>query len=179
MTLLEASLIFLLLFVLIALGYFIVLSGIFEKRYKKVQDKYLSLAMNKKLLVPGRFMRKDEQTFLEKLYAVLNSNDYYIAAQVHISDIVDVKSSHKDHDNLYFELGQKSVDYVVFEKKEFKIIVAIELNGASHFYQGQAKNRDKLVEDIFKNVDIPFLPYPKEKMHDEHFLRNALTKYLL
>jgi hypothetical protein len=125
-----------------------------EKRYYEVQDGYLNLVIGKKLIEPANFLRQDEKEFFSVLKQIYGEG-YNIVPQVHLSNIAEVISGYRDHDNLYFELKRIIFDYVVFDKG-FNPVVAIELNGKSHFAKNRI-SRDSRAKNFAENLKIPFV----------------------
>ncbi len=143
-------------------------------KLNKRDDEFLQLA-NKENYFEKKYnyLRRDELSFLRLLQQKIGS-DYDIIPQVHLSDIVSVKNNVRDHDNLYQLLGQKSVDYVIFSKKDLTPLIAIELNGESHLAYNR-KNRDKVVEGILSKVEIKFLPVQADEYFNDEVVEKVLS----
>lgn len=126
----------------------------------KTEDALLQMANKDNYFdKKASLLRSDELSFYNTLQSII-SDKFYIFPQVHLSDLVNIKNSSRDHENLYQLLGNKSVDYVVFTKPSMAPILAIELNGASH-YAAQRQNRDKFVKTLFDSVGIKLLEVEK------------------
>src|SRR6266700_5825156 len=112
---------------------FFLLSEYRRNKLVQTQDIIFSLA-NKKGFFSKKssFIRNDEKEILHLLETVVG-NDYYVYPQVHYSELIDVADANKDHDNLYLQLGEKRVDFAVFDKKLLSPKLVIELNGEYHF----------------------------------------------
>ncbi len=131
-----------------------------REQLQKDEDKYVQLA-NKDDFFERKYsiLRYDELKLFNVLKSIIGDN-YYIFPQVHLSEMVAIKSAFKDHDNLYEILGNKSVDFGVFTKDKMRPLLAIELNGSSHFLSGRT-NRDALVKNILKKVGVEYIPLEK------------------
>lgn len=127
----------------------------------KTEDALLQLA-NKDSHFEKKtsLLRSDELDFYNTLLKIVGDENY-VFPQVRLSDLVNIKNSSRDHENLYQVLGTKSVDYVVFNKTSMAPLLAIELNGASHF-AAQRKNRDEVVKTLLESVGIGFLAVNKD-----------------
>lgn len=139
----------------------------------KARDDLLQFANKGDFFTKKQYMRPDEYEFYKKLQNIIGP-DYYLFPQVHLSSIIDIKNNFKDHDNLYFLLGNKSVDYVVLNKLMFPIMV-IELNGKSHFWNNR-KNRDELVKSLVTKIGINYLPIDKDNMNLEKIEQEIKSK---
>lgn len=132
----------------------------------KTEDELFQLANKDDFFIKkNSYIRGDELLFYTKLQAIVGDN-YFLFPQVHLSELVDVRNNVRDHDNLYHLLGNRSVDYVIFNKPEMKPLLAIELNGESHLMMNR-KNRDKTVGSLLEKVGIKFLPVDKNNYNLE------------
>lgn len=149
--------------------------GWLEKRSFEIKDQYLSLVIGKKLVEPKDYLYKTEKDFFWTLRDVCGDK-YIIATQVHLSDLAEVISGYRDHDNLYFELKRVIYDFVIFDK-EFKPLVAIELNGSSHNAKNR-KVRDLRADNFASNLKIPMVIFGNEDRFDRVKVETVLKKYL-
>lgn len=153
-----------------------------SERYKdkwiKSDDALLQLAnKDNHFKKKESLLRQDELEFYNVLQGIIN-NQYTVLPQVRLSDLVSIKNDSRDHENLYHVLGNKSVDYAVFTKATMAPVLAIELNGASHFAANR-QNRDQVVKALLEGVGINFLPvdknsYKKEELSEK--LKNLLSE---
>jgi hypothetical protein len=144
--------------IIISLGIFIMIQFIqydqLEKSYFEFKDSYLNIILEKKLIEKKSLLRPEEITFY-KLLQKLIPKKYFVVPQVSLSSIADVKIGYRDHDNLYYNLRKSIFDYVIFDDK-FNPLVAVELNGSSHFLNNR-KNRDAMSENLVKNLGMKFV----------------------
>jgi len=139
---------------------FIVLSAwiaiYYRDKYFKTRDDLLDLADKRGFFTKKHsIMRQDEKLLFDVLMK-LYGEKYYIFPQVRLAAILDVKNDVKDHDNLYRQIDHLSLDYVIFDRTTLAPLVAVELNGKSH-YQWNRQNRDQKVTNILKNAGISFI----------------------
>lgn len=146
-----------------------------EKRTFELKDGYLSLVIDKKLVQPKDYLYKTEKDLFRLLQSIYG-NKYNIATQVHLSDLAEVIAGYRDHDNLYFELKRIIYDFVIFDK-EFRPLVAIELNGSSHYTKNR-KVRDLRADNFANNLKIPLVTFLNEDRFDKTKVETALKKYL-
>lgn len=98
-------------------------------------------------------MNSNEFKFFRVLEQVVGDK-YYIVPQVVISDLVDVKENGFLKKSYRTKIDKKTVDFVLFNKTDYSLYVAIELDGYSHL-EPKTKERDTFVEDLFRRVGIP------------------------
>lgn len=120
-------------------------------------------------------LRSDELSFYIILQKIVG-DEYYLFPQVRLSDLVNIKNGSRDHENLYQLLGTKSVDYVVFSKSAMAPLLAVELNGSSH-YSLQRQNRDQLVKTLIESVGIKFLVVDKNS-YDQNEISEDIKSHL-
>lgn len=162
------------------IGFIVVLAYIalyFRDKYFKVLDEYLDLAGKKDFFKKRpSIMYADERKFFDILIS-LYGNNYYIFPQVRIASIIEVKNDVKDHDNLYRTIDHLSVDYVLYEKSTISPVLAIELNGKSHF-QINRRNRDHVVENILTKAGIKFKPFQSTETYDKEEIKRNIDGIL-
>ena len=138
----------------------------FNDKLIKREDELLQLADKDDYFMKKRgYLRDDELDLFDHLQKIVGDK-YHVFPQIHLSDLLYVKNGIRDHENLYQVLGQKSVDYVIFSKKDMVPLVAIELNGASHL-QFNRQNRDKLVKSLLTKAGVKFFTIQKDQYLSE------------
>lgn len=154
----------------------------YESEYRrqkliKTEDILFSLA-NKKGLFSKKhtFIRNDELQLFHLLEQVIGEK-YYIFPQVHFSELIDVANGNKDHDDLYLKLGEKHVDFAIFDKQQISPKAVVELNGEYHFRASQ-KNKDESRKDLFESVGIKFITIPKATTYSLDELKIQIVPYL-
>lgn len=79
-----------------------------------------------------------------------------ISTQVALNRIIEINN--KRVSNLYEEIKNKSIDYVIYDLNSGKIICCIELDGREHAENEDRKNRDivisKMLNGIIKIIHI-------------------------
>lgn len=90
-----------------------------------------------------------------------------ISAQVAINRIIDINN--KRNGELYEEIRDKSIDYVLYDLNNGEIKCCIELNGKEHDMDPEKKQRDILVKKMFQGI-IPLIPIPLEEAFDKEKL---------
>jgi hypothetical protein len=54
------------------------------------------------------------------------------------------------------KLCQKHVDFVLYDRRTMSVLLAIELDDASHD-QPERRRRDKFVDEVFRGIGLPLL----------------------
>ena len=83
-------------------------------------------------------------------------NDYFVFPQIHLSSILDHKIAGQYWKASFGHINQKSVDFILCDKKYLSPKLAIELDDISHKAVKRIW-RDTEVERIFKDVELPLL----------------------
>lgn len=71
-------------------------------------------------------------------------------------------------------IGQNSIDFMIC-KRDFKMLVAIELNGPSHKTENQ-KRRDLNKSNALKSASIPLLIYENHNIPNAEQVRNDVIR---
>jgi len=124
--------------------------------------KFLILFLSRKSKYPyeqkSEYLTKAELVFLKVLRQAINGS-YEIVTQVPLGSIVRVKSNSKNYYKYYNQIDRKILDFVLFDKSNFKPLLVIELDDSSHNLPDR-KNRDKFVDKVLGVVKIPILHLP-------------------
>jgi very-short-patch-repair endonuclease len=97
-----------------------------------------------------------------EVYAVLQKvvgEKYVVVPQVHLSTILDEKVRGQDWRAALAHIQRKSVDYCVCDAATFAPKLAVELDDSTHTHDDR-KERDVVVEEIFKNAGLPLVRIP-------------------
>jgi very-short-patch-repair endonuclease len=98
-------------------------------------------------------MNENELKFFRVLEQVVGDK-YYILPQVVISDLVDVKQRGFLRKSYRTKIDKKTIDFCLFNKTDYSLYAAIELDGYSHL-EPKTQERDIFVEDLFHRIGIP------------------------
>lgn len=101
------------------------------------------------------FLTRAEHEFYDVLVSVVGQ-DYYVFAQVHLPTILNHKIPNQDWRAALAHVNRKSVDFVLCDKKFISPKLAIELDDKTHEREDR-KERDGIVEQIFKDAGMPLL----------------------
>jgi len=107
----------------------------------------------------NEFMTISERIFMRTLINVIKKlNDEYkenrlflqISTQVALNRIIDINN--KRISELYNEIKNKSIDYVLYDMNTGRIICCIELDGKEHLLNEDRKSRDILISKMLNEV---------------------------
>ena len=99
------------------------------------------------------FFSRSEQEFFRVLSESLDRERYAIFPKVRLADFVEVAVKGKEYWSWWNKIKSKHIDFLVWDIREQKIALAIELDGKSHQSE-KMKKRDGFVEKMYERVDI-------------------------
>jgi hypothetical protein len=120
-----------------------------------------------------------EQQFARVLAEALPSG-YTVMVQVALQRVVTVRNPRRGQpwrDKRWNQISQKSLDFVVVRSADSKIILAIELDDATHL-QANRIARDALLDTIMADAGVPLVHIPVQSHYDGHALQMQLLGYL-
>ena len=139
-------------------------------------NEYKFYDENKKYFLKENLLNEYEMKFFNIVRETLKSK-YVIVPQVNLQTIIETDSN-KRNDELF-----RNVDFIIYYEKEYKPLLAIELNGKQHKTNEYWKERDKSVQQILNSVGLPLLTIDikvLKKLTDDELCKNAkeINKYL-
>ncbi len=105
---------------------------------------------------------------------------YTVMVQVALQRVVTVRNRRRGipwRDPRWNQIAQKSLDYVVIRSADSKIILAIELDDATHL-QAKRIDRDELLDTIMRDAGVPFLHVLVQAHYDRQALQMQLLGYV-
>lgn len=128
-----------------------------------IQNENGNWIKNIKKGIEERFYNEDKQYTLNltplnefelNFYNLIRKNidnKFIIDPQTNLQTIIKTNTN-KRNDELF-----RNIDYVIFEKINYSPILAIELNGLQHKTNAYNQERDKSVQSILKDAQLPLL----------------------
>lgn len=129
--------------------------------------------------VVAMVLTPSEQQFARVLADALPSG-YTVMMQVALQRVVAVRNPRRGQpwrDKRWNQISQKSLDFVVIRSADSKIILAIELDDATHL-QANRIARDELLDTIMADAGVWLLHVPVHAHYDCHALQMQLLGYL-
>ena len=105
-----------------------------------------------------RLLSAAELQFFHTLETVVGDH-FYLLAKVRVADLVDVRGVY-GHEwwTAFARVSQKHVDFLVASRQTLEVLVAIELDDASHL-RGSRRKRDDLLNAVFVQAGIPLIRF--------------------
>lgn len=127
-----------------------------------------------------KFLEDSERKFFRVLLNIiprLNNRKekryIQISTQVAINRIIDINN--RRNTDLYEEIKDKSIDYVLFDLNTSKIMCCIELQGKEHFENEERIKRDILIRKIFKESEIKYIEIKTQNEYNENEIYNEIV----
>lgn len=122
------------------------------------------------------FFSRAEREFYETLKRALPAK-YTAFANVRLQDIFYISAKGEERRGVYARFQDKHVDFLVVTQKEYRPVLGIELDGASHD-RSEQKYRDAVKEVVFTSAGLPLLRFRNEEKWTPDSLRVQLLKAL-
>ena len=110
-------------------------------------------------------MTEREQEFYKKLKLVCGDS-ILIFPQIHLSSLFFHNVKGQNFKLAFRFINRLSVDFVLVDSRNFKTLLAIELDDSTHNEKDRVK-RDLIVNDIFKKANFPLLRIDSIKIDNE------------
>lgn len=110
-------------------------------------------------------MTEREQEFYKKLKLVCGDS-ILIFPQIHLSSLFFHNVKGQNFKLAFRFINRLSVDFVLVDSRNFKTLLAIELDDSTHNEKDRIK-RDLIVNDIFKKAHFPLLRVDSIKIDNE------------
>jgi very-short-patch-repair endonuclease len=107
----------------------------------------------------------------------LVGNEYLIFSQIHLATILDHKVVGQNWRSAFRHIDEKSVDFVICDKKSTKLLLVIELDDKTHEFENR-RIRDEEVERILSEAHIPLLRIENKGLFDKGLIATQLKNYL-
>lgn len=126
---------------------------------------------NQKISTVYRYNRKyvimteREQEFYKKLKLICGDS-ILIFPQIHLSSLFFHNVKGQNFKLAFRFINRLSVDFVLVDSRNFKTLLAIELDDSTHNEKDRIK-RDLIVNDIFKKANFPLLRVDSVKIDNE------------
>lgn len=103
-----------------------------------------------------RVMSESEQALFINLQKALG-DEYIVLSKIRIEDFVEVNRNGISDNNRWGLRGRiksRHVDFLICERATTKPLLAIELDGKSH-YDTRRQDRDHFVDELYKAINLP------------------------
>lgn len=118
----------------------------------------------------------NEMKFYNVLLEIAKELDYILFSQVSLYNIVSMQNNldYSTHTKYFNKIASKSIDFVLVDKK-CRIRLCIELDDSSHKKQSRIQ-RDKFINELFKELEIDLLRYPVYNVYYKDTLKRKIQE---
>ena len=123
----------------------------------------------------GQFLlSKGEAAFFDALTRSIPPY-LYICPKVRIADIIETHLARDDPHfwNYQSKINQKHTDFLLVNRADTTPLLALELDGSSHYDKERAK-RDSFIDSVFASAGIPILHIPVRGFYQYSDLRHLI-----
>ncbi len=114
-----------------------------------------------------------ELNFYNVLCEVAKDLNLVVFSQVSLYSIVETKNT--PYKNIAFnKIRAKSIDFVLTDSKNCRILLCIELDDSSHNYSNRIE-RDKFIDNLFYNLKIDFIRINVSTYYNKELLKNKIV----
>ncbi len=146
--------------------YFII--SLFKKKNKN----------NPRTITKKKYIKKDIMTFNEKkFYSLLKEilgDDYIVWPQINLNSVIQKF----ENDKYRNELCSRNVDFGIFSKNDYKLLLLVELNDETHNTSNKRKNRDRNVYDLCKSAGIEIISFWENKPNEREYVKSRINSYI-
>lgn len=123
------------------------------------------------------FFSQSERTLFLSLLKTVEGTPYSVFPNVRLNDIFLIAKSAQDQRGTYARLRDKHVDFLIVEGSDFRPVLAVELDGASHDNEVQ-QFRDEVKNVAFRSAGVPLIRLDAQKYYSPAALRTTLSEHL-
>ena len=123
-----------------------------------------------------KFLTEDERKMLACLNGIYENNKkIQVLTQVAINSILEY-NDRRNTQKLKEQIYKKSIDFVIYNIEENRIICCIELNGKEHIIRYDRLERDKFIEKIFKDASIKLRFIQSQSFYNQLEIRKIIEE---
>lgn len=146
---------------------------------KNNDNIYLQEKINyKKYYTPKVFVTSlNELKFYNILIEIAKELDLILFSQVSLYNIVEVRKDldYSTRQSCFNKIASKSIDFVLVDKNTCRIKLCIELDDSTH-NKPKRIERDKFINELFKNLEINLLRYPVYNIYYKETLKKKIIE---
>jgi very-short-patch-repair endonuclease len=122
----------------------------------------------------GRLLTKAELRFLRALEICVQER-WRIFAMVRMADLLQVAGDVRARQAWQNKINCKHIDFVLCDPEDLNVVMAIELDDASH-QRADRQERDRFVNEAFLSAGLPLLRVPLENAFDIKQLKEMIEQ---
>lgn len=125
-------------------------------------------------------MTINELKFYNILLEIAKELDLILFSQVSLYNILETKNNldYSTRQTYFNKIASKSIDFVLVDKHNCRIKLCIELDDNTH-KQEKRKQRDKFINELFKNLEINLLRYPTYQIYYKDTLKRKIQENIV
>jgi hypothetical protein len=123
------------------------------------------------------FRSAQERNFFDKLSRAIDRNKYVVFAQVRLADLVRTPFDGPEYSQAYLKTLPYHVDFVVCQLPQYKVCLAIELDGPHHSTAKQME-RDIFKSHVLEEAGIPLIRFRVEENLTTETIQNRIRSYI-
>ena len=131
----------------------------------------------KKYYKPKKYITTlNEMKFYNVLLEIAKELDYVVFSQVSLYNIISLQDNldYSTRTKYFNKISSKSIDFVLIDKK-CRIKLCIELDDNTH-KQAKRIERDKFINELFKDLKIDLLRYPVYNIYYKETLKKRIKE---
>ncbi len=101
--------------------------------------------------------------------------DWEIFAMVRLADLIRVEKGVRNYRSWLNKILSKHIDFVLCNKDNLDVVLAIELDDASHS-RPDRKLRDQFIDNAFQDAQLPLLRVETQRSYDATWLRSLIDE---
>ncbi len=102
----------------------------------------------------NNFFSQSEFAFYNALLEELDTVRFRVFSKVRIADFVETTATGKDFYYWFNKIKSKHIDFIIWDTRESKIALGVELDGKSHNSQ-KMNDRDNFVNKLYEQLKFP------------------------
>lgn len=125
------------------------------------------------LKTKGYFFSRSESALYSALTTALEGTPYRVFPNVRLNDVFLIEAQGTERASTLGRLRDKHVDFLIVEGANFRPVLGIELDGASHRSERQ-QARDAVKNLAFKSAGLPLVRLDAARSHTSPALRELV-----
>ncbi len=144
-----------------------------SKKIENVNSDYIPVeeAHEPDKYVSKKLMTNTEELFYNTLNEIVGA-DFIVQPQINLATVIKKESKAKYQNELY-----RNIDFGIFKKSNYELLLLIELNDQSH-NDPKRKQRDIKVKNICSEANIPLISFWLSMPNTKEYISNRLKQFL-
>lgn len=127
----------------------------------------------------GKLLTKDEINMYKCLNNIYKNTNIKISTQVALNQIIEANTkryyTEKKEECITNKFKGMSIDFILFNKDNSKILCCIELNGEEHYKEKNKIERDTFLKETFELLEIPIIFIKSRESYEENEIKEIIN----